>query len=611
MGILILLAALALYLWTLDDGLQPEELRGGDLITHQYAQVQARPANAPGYPLYTMGGWLWFRLGRALFGLYSNPIAILSSYSTLWALLALGLLYRLLLDVAAGDWAIAGLGTAFYAVTYFFWYYATTTEQYTSAVAQTLLMVCLAWRWEDRPHEDRLLLWLALLVGIGLAHLVTVLVVVPPLLWFVLSRRPDLLRQPRRIAQALGLAILPLLSYAYVYVRGAQHPEWRGAGDWQTTWQWFWSFLSTAQGRDELTWSLTPLWTSEFPSLIWRELTWPVLLAGLAGIAMLGRRRRGMIYATLALYLAVCFIDRLGNWYQVIMPAYPLILLGVAALGARWSRIPLARSAFLAALGVLVVYRFALSLPGADSRGRAGDTALDPGWAIVAEDPPAGAAILGVQDELLALDYLTAIWGVRPDVRPAGAKEAARLLDQGRVVLSTISAVPIVQQEVDPAARFTAAGVNLVTVRREPETASPPLQMPVHHATDDGLVLLGASLRQPARHPALPAAFVPSQRIVLYWQAAAPIAHDWSISLRPTRGGAPILSDGQVVQIDHAHPAQGVYPTSRWTPGEVVRDEYIIPPTSGQSFDGFLVIVYRALPEGGFVNAAEISLPLP
>ena len=134
-GILILLAALALYLWTLDDGLQPEELRGGDLITHQYAQVQARPANAPGYPLYTMGGWLWFRLGRALFGLYSNPIAILSSYSTLWALLALGLLYRLLLDVAAGDWAIAGLGTAFYAVTYFFWYYATTTEQYTSAVA--------------------------------------------------------------------------------------------------------------------------------------------------------------------------------------------------------------------------------------------------------------------------------------------------------------------------------------------------------------------------------------------------------------------------------------------------------------------------------------------
>ncbi len=611
MGALILLAALVLYLWTLDDGLQPEELRGGDLITHQYAQVQARPANAPGYPLYTMGGWLWFRLGRALLGPYSNPIAILSSYSTLWALLALGLLYRLLLDVTEGDWAIAGLGASFYAVTYFFWYYATTTEQYTSAVAQTLLMIYLAWRWEDQPHKDHLLLWLAFLAGIGLAHLVTVLVVVPPLLWFVLSRRPDLLRRPRWIARALGLAVLPLLSYVYVYVRGAQHPEWRGAGDWQTTWQWFWSFLSTAQGRDELTWSLTPLWTSEFPSLIWRELTWPVLLAGLAGIAMLGRRRGGMTYATLALYLAVCFIDRLGNWYQVIMPAYPLILLGVAALGARWSRAPLARSAFLAALSVLVVYRFALSLPDADSRGRAGDTALDPGWTLIADDPPANAAILGVHDELLALDYLTTIWGVRPDLRPVGAEEAARLLDQGRVVLSTIQATPIVLEEVDPAARFTAAGANLIAVRREPERTFPPLQTPVHRAAGDGLILLGASLRQPVRHPALPADFVPSQRIVLYWQAAAPIAHDWSISLRPTRSGAPILRDGQAVQVDHAHPAQGVYPTSRWAPGEIVRDEYVIPPTPGPSPDGFLVVIYRALPEGGFVNAAEISLPLP
>ena len=57
----IVLAAL-LYLATLDTGLRPDELSGGDLITHQYAQVQARPSNAPGYPLYTMGGWLWFHL---------------------------------------------------------------------------------------------------------------------------------------------------------------------------------------------------------------------------------------------------------------------------------------------------------------------------------------------------------------------------------------------------------------------------------------------------------------------------------------------------------------------------------------------------------------------
>ena len=61
-GVLVIGIALTLYLSTLDNGLRLEELKGGDLITHQYAQVQARPSNAPGYPLYTMGGWLWFRL---------------------------------------------------------------------------------------------------------------------------------------------------------------------------------------------------------------------------------------------------------------------------------------------------------------------------------------------------------------------------------------------------------------------------------------------------------------------------------------------------------------------------------------------------------------------
>ncbi|MCS7260600.1 MAG: hypothetical protein NZ765_07440, partial [Anaerolineae bacterium] len=51
----VVVLAGVLYLLTLDTGLRPDELQGGDLITHQYAQVQARPGNAPGYPLYTMG----------------------------------------------------------------------------------------------------------------------------------------------------------------------------------------------------------------------------------------------------------------------------------------------------------------------------------------------------------------------------------------------------------------------------------------------------------------------------------------------------------------------------------------------------------------------------
>ncbi len=94
-GAALLVLAAVLYLLTLDNGFAPGELVGGDLITHQYAQVEARPSNAPGYPLYTMGGWAWFHtlrgLSAALGSPLPNPIPILSSYSTAWALLALGL----------------------------------------------------------------------------------------------------------------------------------------------------------------------------------------------------------------------------------------------------------------------------------------------------------------------------------------------------------------------------------------------------------------------------------------------------------------------------------------------------------------------------------------
>ena len=135
LGALLLIAGfLILYLLTLDTGLQPYELHGGDLITHQYAQVQARPGNAPGYPLYTMGGWLWFHGLRAVLASLGqplpNPVPILSSYSTVWALLALWLLYRILghlMGSSRRQWLDSGfclLLTTFFGLTYFFWYYA-------------------------------------------------------------------------------------------------------------------------------------------------------------------------------------------------------------------------------------------------------------------------------------------------------------------------------------------------------------------------------------------------------------------------------------------------------------------------------------------------------
>ncbi len=624
-GLGLILAASLLYLATLDNGLRPGELAGGDLITHQYAQVQGRPSNAPGYPLYTMGGWLWFHGLRSLLGDAVNPTAILSSYSTLWALLALGLLYCLILDLT-GNWLIALLLGAFYAVSYFFWYYAVSTEQYTSAVAQTLAIVLLALRWDaaqdraDRmddakPAGDGLLLALALLAGLSLAHMVTVAVIVPPLLWFILSRRPGLLRRGRLVAAAIGLALLPLLSYAFIYVRGAQHPHWRGAGEWPNTAAWFLDFVSTAQGRDELTWSLQPLWTDNFPRLVWQELTWVVLLGGLAGLALLGRRRGRFLGFTLLLYALLAFVDRQGNWYQVVMPAYPLLIASfAAALQALWQRvIGSVRQAgqrrtllalLVTGLLALAVVRFERSWPDTNLRNRQDDTALLPGQAILADAPEPNAAVFGVTSEAHSLRYLTNIWGQRPDVTAVSSLEAQSLLaGASRPLYVTTSAAPLVWPEIDPAAHLSSAGQTLIRVTKDPATMLPADIRPLNLPAGAGLSLLGMVAPQPAPGQPWP--------VRLVWRTDDAITEDWSVSVRPTAGGQPLAwpEDG-IVQQDLVHPVHGAYPTSRWLSGEVVADDYAFTLPPGQIPDGVQVVIYRVLPDGGFKNLAQLDVPL-
>ncbi len=627
-GWCVLALAGVLYLLTLDTGLRPDELQGGDLITHQYAQVQARPSNAPGYPLYTMGGWLWFRLTGLLFSWALNPVQRLSSYSTLWALLALIVLYQLCVRAARGRWPVAALTTLFYAVTYFFWYYSVTTEQYTSAVLQTLLIVWLAWRWEEKlaidpAKAERMLLWLALVCGTCLANLVTVLLILPPLVWFILARQPNLLRRPRLWGHAAGLVLLPVLSYAYVYWRGAAHPEWRGQGNWPDVTAWFIDFLTTHQGRDELAPGLTlfPLFTDEFPALIWGELTPVVLLGGLVGLRWLGRRRAMFLSSTLFLYAIFCWVDRFGNWYQVIMPAYPLVALGFAAgvgalieglscprespryrslaVGQRIAAVPyVLHAVVLVLLVVLVSYRFVVSWPHADQSWRPEDTGLDPGWAVLADTPPADAVILAQHDEWLALSYLTVVWGAAPTLRPlpvcqlpVGSGE-----QPPEVIYLTRSAVAARPDCLAERRRY-AASAELIRTQVNPEYVVPESAHMVTWRLKAGLQVIGyetALLPQPLTgSTGQPVADMPRWRLSLYWRAEAPLMDDYATSVRPQLGGEPIRgADGQPLIQDH-QPVWNSFPTSHWLPDEVVRDDYVFTLPTGISPDAVHLVVYH------------------
>jgi len=101
-ALVVALVPLAVYVLTLQNGLTPGELRGGDPITHQYAQATLRFSNAPGYPIFSALGWVWFQLS-ALLTPFFNPIERLTFYSTLYAIPALVLLYYIIVDLLAGQ----------------------------------------------------------------------------------------------------------------------------------------------------------------------------------------------------------------------------------------------------------------------------------------------------------------------------------------------------------------------------------------------------------------------------------------------------------------------------------------------------------------------------
>ena len=139
----------------------------------------------------------------------------------------------------------------------------------------------------------------------------------------------------------------------------------------------------------------------------------------------------------------------------------------------------------------------------------------------------------------------------------------------------------------------------MIEVRQGPGSEAPEMDERVDVALGDGLVLLGyGQLSSPE-----------GLHLALYWQAADVPGTDYAVSVRPTANGELLFHEGQLVQEDHAHPVWGYYPMSRWMPGEVVRDDYLVSVPPGVGYDGAVVVVYRVT-EDGFEDLGTASLNL-
>lgn len=102
-----------------------------------------------------------------------------------------------------------------------------------------------------------------------------------------------------------------------------------------------------------------------------------------------------------------------------------------------------------------------------------------------------------------------------------------------------------------------------------------------------------------------------SWRLTLYWQAVAPIERDYSVFVHATDRGTIDGPDAIIAQADSFAPVYGWYPTTRWSAGEIVRDDYMIQSPSDRQARNVSVGMYFQDAAGVFQNVGEHPIALP
>ena len=209
--------AFSLYLRTLYPGLNGI----GDTPKFQFVGSVLGTPHPPGYPVYTLLGWLFAQLP---FGNLAWRINLLSAVSASSAVALLYLLTRGLGAQAAPALA-ASLAFAFGPV---FWSQATLAEVYALAAAllAAILLAVVSWGATRAPRRLELAVFLT---ALAMAHHTTVAMVVPALVAYVLATDRHRALEPRFLLRGSVLVLLGLLPYAYVLVRNVQGASYLGA----------------------------------------------------------------------------------------------------------------------------------------------------------------------------------------------------------------------------------------------------------------------------------------------------------------------------------------------------------------------------------------------
>ncbi len=394
----------------------------GDTAEFQRVGPTLGLAHVTGYPLYTLLGWIWSQLP-----LGSSAAWRMNLFSAVLGALTLGIVDSLGRRLGQRR-LVALVSTLTFAFSLTFWLEATHAEVYALAtlLLSGLIYALLRWRTGDLP------LWVAaLILGLGLAHHRSIVLLAPGALLFVLLTRRPAWPELRRCLPAL---LLPGLLYLYIPLQ---------AQPWEDPGQLLKHYLLADVAQDWLKPQqlLADGWRRPFD--IVRQLIWPMLTPlglPLAGLGVWRVLRRDRALATLLLlsysiYFAFCAAYYVPDLAVFLLPCHLIMALllgeGLMLLGEGWPLLRRAAPLLLALPGFLLVTNLATlrqhntSAPENHAR------------ALMAEPMAPGALVILAPELLEGPRYLQAVEGLRPDLEfrfSADRDYIAAALAQGRAI---------------------------------------------------------------------------------------------------------------------------------------------------------------------------------
>lgn len=584
LSILVFLSALLLY--ALTAGPSIVELFD-DSLELQLVGPTLGIAHPTGYPLYTLLGALWSRL---LFPL-GNWAWRMNLLSALFAALTVMLIYRLtrrLTPYADGSPnELAGLAAAIaFALGPVWWSQATVAEVYTLhallviAIMNTAISINRTLGDSSpvpgtRAFRRRMTL-LMLLVGLGLAHHRTIVLVLPGLALYLLWRVPGIWK-PQRIWLAWAAALLaPLLLYGLIPLRASM-----GVSDlnhaYVNTWSGFWdhvlarryqAFFADNALAVERSWRD---WLALFRS----QMGWVGLILAAMGLPWLVDRHRKPVKAwvfvlvVLLTNLLFALNYQVGDVEVFLIPVFLTLSIFVGAGVALVGRLLESRSinAALLSQGALLI----LLALGAGGRGpvvnRSQDWAAhDYAVAMAKVDYPPESRVVGLEGEMTALLYMQRAEKLGLAATPVTADDPAQRAQTVDALMGAGYPVFLTREVAGIEEKYSFSGEGpLVRVWPRGQAQPGQPQHPLDVTMADGVLhLTDYDLET------LDQAGGPGLMLALYWRPQQPLSRDYKVSLRV------LDADGQPIVQEDRFPLRHVAPTSAWMVDETVKDVYIL-----------------------------------